>query len=294
MKLIQVIGIFSLLTLLFSSPGMAENGFLHPSSSKDKVVRTGYGECIKTPFKDPGYGIDTGCYDDSDKDGVPDPMDKCPGTPEGVAVDTDGCPLDSDGDGVTDDKDQCPDTPKGAPVDENGCTLDSDGDGVTDDKDQCPNTPSEATVDENGCTLDSDGDGVPDYQDKCPNTPAGAQVDGDGCALKIILDNVQFETNKAVLTAGSMGTLDAVADALNARPDITKVTVIGHTDSMGDAGYNQSLSDDRAKAVADYLVSQGVDSNKVNSKGMGESQPVADNSTAVGRAKNRRVELQVR
>jgi OOP family OmpA-OmpF porin len=120
---------------------------------------------------------------DSDGDGVMDDMDKCPDTPRGASVDSDGCPLDSDGDGVFDYKDKCPDTPKGVVVDRNGCPLDSDGDGVTDDKDKCPDTPRGATVDMDGCPLDSDGDGVLDYMDKCPDTPRGVEVDRNGCPL---------------------------------------------------------------------------------------------------------------
>jgi outer membrane protein OmpA-like peptidoglycan-associated protein len=122
---------------------------------------------------------------DSDKDGVPDPSDKCPGTPLGTKVDANGCPLplDSDGDGVTDDKDKCPGTPAGVAVDANGCPRDSDGDGVTDDKDQCPNTPAGTPVDANGCPRDSDGDGVMDSMDKCPNTPHGDFVDANGCSI---------------------------------------------------------------------------------------------------------------
>ena len=77
---------------------------------------------------------------DTDGDGVTDDMDKCPGTPAGTAVDSDGCPLpqDDDGDGVTNDIDKCPGTPAGAKVDASGCELDSDGDGVVDSRDQCP------------------------------------------------------------------------------------------------------------------------------------------------------------
>jgi surface protein len=92
---------------------------------------------------------------DSDKDGVPDDIDECPGTPEGVKVDELGCALDSDGDGVNDDVDQCLDTPVGVEVDENGCAAsqkDTDGDGLTDDVDSCP-TEGGTYVDSTGCPL---------------------------------------------------------------------------------------------------------------------------------------------
>ena len=94
---------------------------------------------------------------DSDKDGVADTFDKCPDTPAGVTVNSEGCALsqlDSDSDGVTDEKDQCLNTPAGESVDENGCSdsqKDTDDDGVTDDIDTCPNTSAGVYVDENGC-----------------------------------------------------------------------------------------------------------------------------------------------
>jgi OOP family OmpA-OmpF porin len=93
-------------------------------------------------------------------------------------------PVDSDGDGVPDYLDKCPETPKGVKVDKDGCPVDSDGDGVPDYLDKCPETPAGVKVDKDGCPLDSDGDGVPDYLDKCPGTPAGVKVDKDGCPAK--------------------------------------------------------------------------------------------------------------
>ena len=127
---------------------------------------------------------------DSDGDGVPDKLDKCPNTPKGVKVDANGCPLDTDGDGVPDYLDKCPNTPRKAKVDTNGCPLDSDGDGVADYKDKCPNTPKGIKVDKTGCPLDKDGDGVADYLDKCPDTPKGVKVDAEGCPLDTDGDGV--------------------------------------------------------------------------------------------------------
>lgn len=127
-----------------------------------------------------------GCPIDSDGDGVFDGLDKCPGTPKGCTVDAAGCQHDADGDGVCDGLDTCADTPKGATVDAAGCSKDSDGDGVLDGLDQCPDTPKGATVDEKGCPKDSDGDGVPDGIDRCPDTPAGARVDNRGCPIEIM------------------------------------------------------------------------------------------------------------
>ncbi|MCP3671999.1 MAG: OmpA family protein [Gammaproteobacteria bacterium] len=172
------------------------------------------------------------------------------------------------------------------------CQNDSDGDGVTDDLDKCPDTPKGVQVDAEGCPLDTDGDGVPDYQDKCPQTPKGAIVDEVGCMKQLILNNVEFEVDSTILKPGAQTSLNQVADALRGRPDVNKMSVIGHTDSTGSNAYNLKLSKRRAAAVVDYLKQAGVHINLVYS-GSGESQPVADNSTEEGRAMNRRVELNV-
>ncbi len=156
-----------------------------PYSSKDSDgdgVPDAKDKCPGTP---PGVQVySDGCPVDLDGDGVPDYLDKCPGTPKGVVVGPDGCPLDADGDGVPDHLDQCPDTPAGVKVDARGCPLDSDGDGVPDYLDKCPGTPRGVIVTADGCpAADQDGDGIPDINDKCPNTPPGIPVGPDGCPL---------------------------------------------------------------------------------------------------------------
>jgi len=136
----------------------------------------------KCPGTMSGCTVDAnGCPIDSDGDGICDALDQCPKTPRGATVDAKGCPIDSDGDHVWDGLDQCPDTHSGCTVDAAGCPIDSDGDGVCDGLDTCPNTPRGCTVDAKGCLGDSDGDGVCDGLDKCPNTPSGTKVDSDGC-----------------------------------------------------------------------------------------------------------------
>jgi OOP family OmpA-OmpF porin len=212
-------------------------------------------------------------------------------------------PQDSDGDGVTDDKDRCPGTPHGATVDAYGCPQDSDGDGVYDGIDECPDTPRGALVDARGCPLDSDGDGVYDGIDKCPGTPPGTAVDKDGCPLhagrplfepgkeKLVLEGVNFAFNSDELTPESHETLDNVAASLQDWSEV-RVRVEGYTDNIGDAQYNLGLSDRRAKAVRDYLISKGIDASRLEWKGFGEADPVASNDTPEGRAKNRRVELE--
>ena len=92
---------------------------------------------------------------------------------------------DSDGDGVLDSGDRCPGTPPGVKVTSDGCPVDSDEDGVADYLDKCPGTPANVLVDRNGCPFDSDSDGVPDYLDTCSGTPAGTDVDQFGCPKKM-------------------------------------------------------------------------------------------------------------
>jgi len=169
---------------------------------------------------------------------------------------------------------------------------DSDGDGVADDKDKCPGTPQGAKVNSYGCEIDSDGDGIVDSRDKCPGTPQGAKVDKHGCMAKLVLQNINFELNSAELTSASKTKLGSIVTVLKSRPDIKGLIVTGHTDSSGADQYNQTLSRARAESVADFFAFSGV-TLEMTAKGMGESSPVADNDTAEGRAKNRRVELEV-
>ncbi|OHV11991.1 OmpA family protein [Kushneria phosphatilytica] len=199
--------------------------------------------------------------------------------------------LDSDNDGVPDDRDQCPGTPAGVAVDAQGCPLDSDGDGVPDYQDQCPGTPAGVEVNAQGCPLDSDGDGVPDYQDQCPNTPAGAKVNALGCVANLVLKNVNFKFDSAELTSNAQQILDGVAQKLNANESV-RVKLKGYTDSIGTEAYNKDLSQRRADSVKQYLVSQGVSTDRIETQGYGESNPVATNSTAEGRAQNRRTEVE--
>ncbi|BFT61652.1 OmpA family protein [Pseudomonas moorei] len=157
---------------------------------------------------------------------------------------------------------------------------------------------------------DEDGDGVPDSRDKCPGTPHGVKVDANGCpppapapvveeavVVKeetIVIRDVHFQFDKATLTASDKQVLDKIATRLKAEAPTARMTVVGHTDSVGSATYNQKLSDKRAHSVVEYLIQQGVPrSNFVSVSGAGESQPVADNKTADGRAQNRRTEIKI-
>jgi OOP family OmpA-OmpF porin len=209
--------------------------------------------------------------------------------------------LDSDGDGVADAVDQCPGTSAGVKVDAKGCPLDTDGDGVADHLDKCPGTPTGAKVDAKGCPVDTDGDGVADYMDKCPGTPSGMMVDASGCpratkSAKVtaagtwLYEDIRFANGKADLTASSTPVLQEIAAAMKANPEV-KVEIQGHTDSRGSLALNERLSQQRADAVRDYLIDQGIAPERMTAKGYGPHKPIADNDTADGRAQNRRVEL---
>lgn len=157
---------------------------------------------------------------------------------------------------------------------------------------------------------DADGDGVVNKTDKCPDTPQGTQVDEVGCPIEvavveevvevvqvdevIVVDNLHFAFNSAELTAADKSVLDTVASKLSKDAPNAKLSLVGFTDSVGSDAYNLKLSERRAMSVANYLVAAGVtQANIVSVGGMGEADPVADNSTADGRAMNRRVVIAV-
>ena len=233
---------------------------------------------------------------DSDHDGIADNEDRCPGTATGVVVDSRGCEVDSDKDGVPDREDNCPGTAAGRQVDAQGCELlmDHDHDGVADESDRCPDTPAGVGVDAQGCELDSDGDHVVDSQDRCPDTLAGTAVDAQGCKLHetIVLKGVTFATASANLIGESRAVLDEVVETLRRNPDL-RLEIAGYTDSRGSRGYNLGLSQKRAEAVRDYLISREIAADRLQARGYGPDDPVADNGTREGRAANRRVELHI-
>jgi outer membrane protein OmpA-like peptidoglycan-associated protein len=200
------------------------------------------------------------------------------------------CKVDADGDGVVDCKDKCPFTPKGVAVDSKGCPLDSDGDGVPDHLDKCPKDPNKTEPGVCGCGIpdtDSDGDSVADCKDKCPETPKGASVNVNGCW---ILKDVNFDTDKTDIKPGFFAELNKVAVILRKNPDM-KVEVQGHTDNVFTPEHNQTLSEGRAAAIKDYLVKEGIATERMIEMGFGQTKPIATNDTAEGRAQNRRVEL---
>jgi OOP family OmpA-OmpF porin len=182
-------------------------------------------------------------------------------------------------------------------VDAKGCPLDEDLDGVPDGIDQCLKTPKGAVVDKQGCPLDSDGDGVSDGLDECPDTPHWWFLDDKGCPTPrldrlslVILERVTFKSGKSILEAESTKSLEQAAQALLYCSDL-KVEIGGYTDDRGGESLNKALSLDRAKTVRDFFVGKGIDSSRLEVKGYGSSNPVADNTTPEGQAQNRRVEM---
>jgi OOP family OmpA-OmpF porin len=227
---------------------------------------------------------------DSDGDGVLDGIDRCPGTPRGAAVDKVGCQPDSDVDGVPDNLDACPKTPEGVMVDRRGCSRDSDGDGVPDHLDRCPVTPSGAEVDRQGCPRDSDGDGVFDHLDSCPDTAKGLIVNDQGCPVALTL-SIRFDVDQAAIKPLYRDELARAAAFIRKYPD-QKILIAGHTDSTGAESQNRKLSLRRAESVRRYLIENfNIGGSRLFARGFGESAPIADNDTAEGRRRNRRVEI---
>ncbi len=119
----------------------------------------------------------------------------------------------------------------------------------------------------------------------------GIEVSRQGDQIALTMpSSITFGVNSADVQPGFQGSLNDVATTLVDYPS-TAVDIIGHASSDGDDGYNQTLSEGRARSVRTYLVGQGLQPVRVNAIGMGETQPLADNATATGRAANRRVEI---
>ncbi|MBK8254221.1 MAG: OmpA family protein [Polyangiaceae bacterium] len=247
-----------------------------------------------------------GCPD-TDGDGIFDAQDACP-TVKGVPnadPKLHGCPPDSDGDGIADDVDACP-TVKGVPNADpklHGCPPDKDGDGVLDAEDACPEIKGIKTSDPttNGCPGDRDGDTIRDDKDACPDEKGKPNDDPskNGCPTSvrvtetevIILQQVQFDTNKATIKKVSDPLLDEVAEVLREHPELLKLEVQGHTDSKGSPALNKTLSQNRAESVKKALIKRGIGEGRLVPKGYGQDKPIADNNTEEGRAKNRRVQF---
>lgn len=226
---------------------------------------------------------------DTDNDGIPDVTDKCP-LVAGTAK-YNGCPVpDTDKDGINDDQDKCPTTPGLAKY--SGCPVpDSDKDGINDEEDKCPTVAGLAKY--NGCPIpDTDRDGVNDEEDRCIDIPGVAA--NRGCpAISISVDNLTFKTGKSVLPTKGALELNTVADILTKNPEVN-IILEGHTDNTGSDRINDPLSISRANAAKAYLVKKGIAVSRMETIGYGSKNPLVENTTPQGRARNRRVDVKVK
>ncbi len=251
---------------------------------------------------------------DRDHDGIQDDVDQCPDVPEDKDgfEDTDGCPdPDNDKDGILDKVDHCPDVPedKDGFEDSDGCPdPDNDKDGILDAADKCPDVAEDKDnfEDDDGCPdPDNDKDGIPDAQDLCPNEPetVNGYADQDGCpdedqvrvvGDKIVLDDrVHFYVNSFVIRKVSYPLLTRLAKLIADHPEYTHVSVEGHADDRGPDNFNQKLSEDRARAVMEFLVKQGIAQDRLSSMGFGSTKPLVDKKSEYALLLNRRVEFTV-
>jgi len=179
---------------------------------------------------------------------------------------------------------------------------DSDGDGILDKNDDAPYEPEDKDgfKDDDGVPEpDNDQDGILDGDDECPEL--AGEPNRKGCPSRtfvkiedgkvIIIGKIQFKTGSAEIDKNSDQLLDQIAQALEGNTQVKKLKIEGHTDNVGDDGMNQKLGEARAKSVKEALTKRGVDGDRLEAVGVGETKPIAPNDTPGGRQKNRRVEF---
>lgn len=250
--------------------------------------------------------------EDSDEDGILNKIDLCSDEPEDVDdfQDDDGCPeFDNDGDNIPDLKDACPNDAEDVDgfQDEDGCPdLDNDGDNIADAIDLCPNEPEDKDYfqDTDGCPdEDNDNDGILDVDDRCPDSPETFNnfEDEDGCPDSAPITN-KNEDIKQILLEGDMifgsestsvlpsafEELDRVVEILRNYPD-AMWRIEGHVDSRGSEQSIRIKSTKQAEAILQYFISKGFDGSKFEVFGMGDKFPIANNTTELGRQRNRRI-----
>jgi outer membrane protein OmpA-like peptidoglycan-associated protein len=179
---------------------------------------------------------------------------------------------------------------------------DGDGDGLPDYLDNCPDTPWGSKVDEIGCpkelvatrlihkksdSLDTDNDGVLDSLDKCPQTPETAEVDENGCWAT---PDILFDFDSDSIKPQYYTALEVIVGVLERNPGV-KVEIQGSTDNTGPESYNQMLSEKRAHAVKGFLVSKGIEPQRLKAVGFGATQNIASNENDADRALNRRIDF---
>lgn len=239
----------------------------------------------------PGLVEFQGCPD-SDADGIQDSEDGCPN--EAGPAELNGCP-DRDGDGIADRDDNCPDVAGLSTM--MGCP-DSDSDGITDADDNCPNEAGPKA--NNGCPWpDSDGDGVLDKDDLCPDVKGTSSNRGCPEVTEEVMKQLNDYARTILFNSGKSSFKDETIPVLRNMQNIFKeypqarFSIEGHTDSDGSNELNQTLSENRAAAVVNYLVENGIAKDRLMSTGFGETKPIASNKTRSGKAQNRRVEVKL-
>ena len=249
---------------------------------------------------------------DRDGDEIPDEDDKCPNEPEDKDMfdDADGCPdPDNDNDGIPDAHDKCPldAEDRDGFQDDDGCPdKDNDNDGISDGQDKCPNQAEDKDgfQDLDGCPeLDNDGDGIPDAQDKCPNEPEtiNGNQDDDGCpdtgdALVVLsadrlelLEVVAFNGTK--LTKSSAKVLGQVGAMLRAHSEVLRVRITLHVQPTTNPDRDQAITENRAAAVRDWLVTYGIAPARLEMRGFGGTKPLVSADQRGASAINERLEL---
>lgn len=206
---------------------------------------------------------------------------------------------DYDGDGFADPRDRCPRERGEAPL---GCPdKDVDGDGFKASVDKCPNFAGDPP---DGCPPpDVDNDGIGNDKDLCQGkfeTLNGFQ-DGDGCPDEIprelakvtgAIMGITFTGDTDVLKPSSHAALDRAVKRLKRYAEV-RFEIAGHLDNSGDPELGKGLSKRRADAVKDYLVEQGIDAQRLETRGAGANEPLDTNKTVAGRARNRRIEFTI-
>ena len=222
-----------------------------------------------------GFVNNNGCpYPDKDQDGFIDINDACPD----VSGTLNGCP-DQDQDGIADAEDLCP--KQSGPPQSGGCP-DSDNDGVVDAEDKCPNLQGNL----NGCP-DWDDDGIDDGSDYCPYDPG--TLANLGCPdLNLAENQIHFKFNSIEIHDSYKKSIDRLANILIRNPQL-KISLKGYTDNIGSQDNNKELSLRRAQSIKTRLQEKGIDGNRIFTDGLGKINAKADNNTDAGRARNRRV-----
>jgi outer membrane protein OmpA-like peptidoglycan-associated protein len=217
---------------------------------------------------------------------------------------TDPLKRDTDGDGLTDgDEVHKYRTEPTKP--------DTDGDGLTDGEEVLtyhtnpllPDTDGDALTDgqevkvlhTDPLNIDTDGDGIPDSEDGCPLEPGpksnnGCPVEAFTVGSRIDLPRIEFETGKWDIIQQSFTPLNELLGLMSKYPKV-RISIQGHTDNQGDSIANQTLSLNRARAVESWLIEHGISATRIESRGYGQTRPIATNSTDQGREANRRIEF---